>query len=79
MSNGAAKMVVKPGFHALRHNAKMWMPGRHGGKLDLRRHQILHPHPVAVLDDLRDPLPVAVGVVALVAEQADRAGFFHQR
>ena len=24
-------------------------------------------------------LPVAVGVVALVAEQADRAGFLHQR
>ena len=41
--------------------------------------QILHLHPVALLDDLGDPLPVAMGVVALVAEEAHRAGFLHQR
>ena len=39
----------------------------------LRRDQILDLHPVALFDDLRDPLPVAMGVIALVAEDADRA------
>ena len=47
--------------------------------LHLLRNQILDPHPVAVFDDLGDPLPVALPVVALVAEDADRAGFLDER
>src|SRR5207249_526368 len=47
--------------------------------LHLRCGQVLHAHPVAILDDLRDPLPVAMSVVALVAEDADRSRFLHQR
>jgi hypothetical protein len=39
----------------------------------LRRDQILDFHAVAVFDDLGDPLPVALRMVALVAENADRA------
>src|SRR5882724_2625531 len=46
---------------------------------NLLRRQIFYLHAVAVLDDLGDPLPVAVAVVALVAENADRAGLVHQR
>jgi hypothetical protein len=39
--------------------------------LDLRRDQILDLDVIAVLDDLRDPLTVTMGMIALVAEQAD--------
>jgi len=39
----------------------------------LRRYEVFHLHPIPLLDDFRDPLPVAMGVVALVAEDADRA------
>src|SRR3979411_612737 len=46
---------------------------------NLGRNQILDSDAVAIPDDLGDPLPVAMAVVALVAENADRAGFFHQR
>src|SRR5438477_12468348 len=46
--------------------------------LHLPRRQILDPHAVAIPDDLGDPLPVAVGVLALVAEIAYRSRFFHQ-
>ena len=35
---------------------------------NLRRRQILDFHAVALLDDLGDPLPVAMRVVALVAQ-----------
>src|SRR6266511_5728386 len=45
----------------------------------LRRDQILHLHAVAILDDLGDPLPVALGMIALVAENADRTGLVNQR
>src|SRR5882762_10837273 len=47
--------------------------------LHLRRDQILHLHAVAVFDDLGDPLPVAVQVIALVTENADRPGCLDQR
>ena len=47
--------------------------------LNLRRDQILHLHAVAVLDDLGDPLPVAMGMVALIAEDAHRTRLVHQR
>ena len=47
--------------------------------LHLRRDQIFYFHPVAVLDDLRDPLPVAMRMVALITENADRTGLVHQR
>src|ERR1700759_1208459 len=40
--------------------------------------QILHLHPIPLLDDLSDPAAVAVLVVALIAEQADRAALLHQ-
>src|SRR4051794_3797457 len=51
-----------------------------GGRLlHLPPLQIHHRRPIALLDDLRDPLPVALRVVAFVAEDADRAGFFNQR
>ena len=45
----------------------------------LRRDQILDLDAVAVFDDLGDPLPVALQVIALVAENTDRPGFFDQR
>src|ERR1700733_12276666 len=41
--------------------------------------QILDLDAVARFDDLGDPLPVAVQVIALVAEDADRSGFLDQR
>src|SRR5438874_328653 len=47
--------------------------------LHLFRRQILDSDAVAVFDDFGNPLAVAMSVVALVAENADRAGFFHQR
>src|SRR3954466_13878094 len=47
--------------------------------LHLRRDQILHLHAVALFDDLRDPLPVAMGMVALIAENAHRTRLLHQR
>src|SRR3954463_15739390 len=47
--------------------------------LNLRRDQILHLHAVALFDDLRDPLPVAMGMVALITENAHRTRFLHQR
>src|SRR5437763_541070 len=47
--------------------------------LHLRRDQILHLHAVAILDDLGDPLPVAMGVVALITENTYRSGLLHQR
>src|SRR3979490_154578 len=48
-------------------------------RLNLGRDQIFPLPPVAILDDLRDPLPVAMLVIALVAEDADRPGFPDQR
>jgi hypothetical protein len=45
----------------------------------LLRRQILDPDAVALLDDLGDPVPVALAVIALVAEDADRAGLLDQR
>src|SRR5438132_14006729 len=39
---------------------------------------MLSPDAVAALDDLGDPLPVATAVIALVAENADRAGLVDQ-
>jgi len=45
----------------------------------LRRDQIFDPDAVARLDDLGDPLPMAMLVIALVAENADRPGFLDQR
>src|SRR3954452_18256929 len=47
--------------------------------LHLPPRQILHRHPIAFLDHLRDHLAVAMGAVALVAEQADGAGLLYQR
>jgi hypothetical protein len=47
--------------------------------LDLRRDQVLDLHPVAVFDDFGNPLPMALQVIALVTENADRAGFSDQR
>jgi PhzF family phenazine biosynthesis protein len=44
-----------------------------------RANQIFDLHPVAVFDDLGDPLPMAVQMIALVAEDTDRSGFLHQR
>src|SRR4029453_8049904 len=41
--------------------------------------QILHLHAVARLDDLRDPLPVAMGMVALITENAHRTRLLYQR
>ena len=41
--------------------------------------QILDLHTVALLDDLGNPAPVAVLVVAFIAEQAHRAGLLYQR
>ena len=52
---------------------------RERGELHLPPRQILHLHPVALLDDLGDPLPVTLRMVALVAEDAHGAGFLHQR
>ena len=43
------------------------------------RDQIFHLHAVARFDDLGNPTPVAVQVVALVAEDADRAVLLDQR
>jgi hypothetical protein len=49
-------------------------PGHEGEIVShLRRHEVLHPNPIPLLDHLRDPLPVTMGVIALVAEDADRA------
>src|SRR5215213_10024507 len=48
------------------------------GCLYLPPRQILDPDAVALLDDLRDPLPVALRVIALVAENADRACLLDQ-
>jgi hypothetical protein len=45
----------------------------------LRRDQVLGTDAVAIFDDLRNPLPVTTFVVALVTEDADGAGFLHQR
>src|SRR5436309_4987432 len=50
-----------------------------GYVLHLRRDQILHLHAVALFDDLRDPLPVALGMVALITEDAHRPRLVHQR
>ena len=47
--------------------------------LQLRRRQILNSNAVAILDDLRDPSPMAVQVIALVTEDADRSRFPDQR
>src|SRR5687767_9670783 len=47
--------------------------------LHLRRDQILHLHAVAFFDDLGDPLPVAMRVVALITENAHRTRLVHQR
>src|SRR5580698_5399743 len=47
--------------------------------LDLRRGQVFDFDAVAVFDDLGDPAPVAMLMIALIAENADRAGFLHQR
>ena len=44
-----------------------------------RRHRVLHLHAVALLDHLGDPPPVAMVVVALVAEKADARPDLHQR
>jgi hypothetical protein len=54
-----------------------WARYRFGSRL--RRDQILDFHAVAVFDDLRDPLPVALAVIALVAEDANRPGLLDQR
>jgi len=45
----------------------------------LRRDQIFDSDPVSAFDDLRDPLPMTMLMVALVAEDADRAGLPDQR
>src|SRR4051794_23761299 len=50
-----------------------------GYDLHLRRDQILHLHAVALFDDLRDPLPVAMGMVTLITENAHRTRLLHQR
>src|SRR6187549_2288229 len=47
--------------------------------LNRRRDEILHLHAIAILDDLRDPLPVAMGVVALITENAYRTRLVDQR
>src|SRR5438046_8025366 len=47
--------------------------------LHLRRDQILHFHAVALLDDLRDPLPVALRMITLITENAYRPRLVHQR
>src|SRR5579872_969220 len=36
-------------------------------------------HAVALLDDFRNPAPVTMAVVALVAEDANGSGFFYER
>jgi hypothetical protein len=46
------------------------------GRLQLRRDQVLDPDAVALPDDLRDPLPMAMQMIALVAEDADRVLIF---
>src|SRR5881392_378432 len=45
----------------------------------LPRLEVFHLHPIALFDDLRNPLPVAMPVVALVAEKTDRTGLPDQR
>src|SRR3954463_10990066 len=62
-----------------RHRSRIALRSIRATALHLRRDQILHLHAVAVLDDLRDPLPVAMGVVALIAENAHRTRLLHQR
>src|ERR1700744_3579395 len=46
--------------------------------LDLRRSQIFDADAVAVFDDLGDPPPMAVEMIAFVAEDADRSGLLDQ-
>ena len=74
---------LDPGIHGLHRGKKDvdWsaLPGHDGEGLHLLRRQILHLHAIAVFDDLGDPLPVALLMVALVAENADRTGLLHQR
>src|SRR6266481_603717 len=63
----------------------LWIPGSlvslapRNDESHLRRDQIFHLHVVARFDDLGDPLPMAMLVIALVAENADRPGFLDQR
>jgi len=60
---------IEPGISRFRVRA-LRAPERH---YTCGRPQILDLHAVAILDHLGDPPPMTMGVVALIAENADRA------
>src|SRR5437764_8805461 len=75
------RSVIRGRSIRLRHRSRIALRSIRatGYVLHLRCDQILHLHAVAVFDDLRDPLPVAMSVIALITENADRTGLVHQR
>src|SRR6185295_562495 len=73
------RSVIRGRSIRLRHRSRIALRSIRATALHLRRDQILHLHAIALLDELRDPLPVAMGVVALITENAHRTGLVHQR
>src|SRR6185369_586982 len=73
------RSVVRGSSIRLRCRSRIALRSIRATALHLRRDQILDLHAVALLDELRDPLPVAMGVVALITENAHRTGLVHQR